>query len=164
MNADAFRYLYDYHFSENRRLWDDFIVHLSEQQFTQDAPYSMGSLRDQIIHLIAVEDVWFGELRGADMVYMWEPEPSADRASLRTSWDEVEQTIRGYLASLQDADLFSKPIKLEEDENILVWQALMQVINHGTDHRAQILRSLHDLGIETPPQDFIFYVNEHPLA
>jgi hypothetical protein len=23
------------------------------------------------------------------------------------------------------------------------------VVNHGTDHRAQLLRSLHDLGIET---------------
>jgi uncharacterized damage-inducible protein DinB len=35
------------------------------------------------------------------------------------------------------------------------------VVNHGTDHRAQILRKLNDLGIKTAPQDFIFYVYDH---
>ncbi|MEW6402983.1 MAG: hypothetical protein AB1649_14385 [Chloroflexota bacterium] len=34
-------------------------------------------------------------------------------------------------------------------------------MNHGTDHRAQILRSLNDLGLKTGYQDYIFYVYEH---
>jgi uncharacterized damage-inducible protein DinB len=35
------------------------------------------------------------------------------------------------------------------------------VVNHGTDHRAQLLRSLNDLGYKTTSQDFIFYVYDH---
>ena len=38
---------------------------------------------------------------------------------------------------------------------------LLHVANHGTDHRAQILRVLHDLGVQTTSQDLIFYVYDH---
>jgi uncharacterized damage-inducible protein DinB len=34
MNADAFRHFYDYHFAENRKIWD-MIMSLSQEQFTQ---------------------------------------------------------------------------------------------------------------------------------
>jgi uncharacterized damage-inducible protein DinB len=68
----------------------------------------------------------------------------------------------GYLAQLQDDTLWKKPIKEpEEDRDLMVWQVLLHVINHGTDHRAQILRLLHDLGIQTTSQDYIFYVYDH---
>lgn len=29
MNADAFRQFYDYHFSENRKIWDSFVYVLN---------------------------------------------------------------------------------------------------------------------------------------
>jgi uncharacterized damage-inducible protein DinB len=55
--------------------------------------------------------------------------------------------------------LFEKPIQEPiEDRNLAVWQVLIHVINHGTDHRAQILRILHDLGVKTTSQDYVFYV------
>jgi hypothetical protein len=37
----------------------------------------------------------------------------------------------------------------------------MRPIN--TDHRAQLLRQLNDLGIKTSSQDYIFYAYDHPL-
>jgi uncharacterized damage-inducible protein DinB len=59
--------------------------------------------------------------------------------------------------------LFAKPIQEpEEDKELTVWQVLLHVANHATDHRAQLLRSLHDLGVETKSQDYIFYVYENP--
>jgi uncharacterized damage-inducible protein DinB len=36
----------------------------------------------------------------------------------------------------------------------------LHVINHGTDHRAQILAMLNQLGGETVEQDLIFYLRE----
>ena len=29
MNADSFRYFYDYHFAENRKIWDEYITPLN---------------------------------------------------------------------------------------------------------------------------------------
>jgi uncharacterized damage-inducible protein DinB len=37
-----------------------------------------------------------------------------------------------------------------------------QVVHHATDHRAQWLRLLSDLGIQTASQDYVFYLYEHP--
>jgi len=163
MNADAFRHFYNYHFSENRKIWEH-VALLSFEQFTQPVDYSHGSVRDQIIHLIDAEQVWFCELR---YVMPLDPLPSAtsdDRDAIRAYWDTVEQTIRIYLAELRDDMLFTKPIKYpEEDKDLIVWQVLLHVANHATDHRSQLLRALHDLGVDTKSQDYIFYTYGNPV-
>lgn len=162
MNADTFRHFYDYHFTENRKIWDWFVTRLTPEQFTQPVGYSHGSLRDQIVHLMNVDEAWFSELQGVPPSEPLPPANGDDRQILRAHWDRVEQDMREYLAELRDEMLFEKPIKEpEEDKDLIVWQVLLHVANHGTDHRAQILRSLNDMGLETPPQDYIFYVYEH---
>lgn len=66
---------------------------------------------------------------------------------------------------MRDEMLFEKPItKPDEDKDLIVWQVLLHVVNHGTDHRAQILRLLNDLGVKTGPQDYIFYVYDHLMV
>jgi uncharacterized damage-inducible protein DinB len=48
MNVNAFRHFYKVHFTENRHIWDSYIVQLSDEQFTQDVDYAHGSVRNQI--------------------------------------------------------------------------------------------------------------------
>lgn len=160
MNAHAFRHFYNYHFAENRKIWERYIVPLSQEQFTQETSYAHGSVRNQVVHLISVDDTWFSGLRGTDIPEPLHPTHFADRATLRAYWDNVEQTMHAYLARLQDDMLFTKPLH-GEDENLFLWQVLLHVVNHGTDHRAQLLRLLYDLGIQTESQDYIFYVYDH---
>ncbi len=162
MNADAFRHFYDYHFAENRTLWDAYISALSDEQFTQPVHYSHGSVRNQIVHLMSVDDTWFRGLRRVEIPEPLNPAAFADRKLIRAHWDHVEQSMRDYLATLRDDRLFDKPFAEDEDKDLLVWQVLLHVVNHGTDHRAQILRVLHDLGVKTVSQDYIFYVYDHP--
>jgi uncharacterized damage-inducible protein DinB len=162
MNANAFRHFYDYHFTENRKIWDGYVAPLSYERFTLHVDYSHGSVRDQIVHLISADEVWFSELRGVEPS---DPLPAAthdDREIIRQHWDSVERDMRGYLAELRDEMLFDKPIEEpEEDRDLTVWQVLLHVANHGTDHRAQLLRNLNDLGVKTASQDYIFYVYDH---
>jgi uncharacterized damage-inducible protein DinB len=35
---------------------------------------------------------------------------------------------------------------------------LIHVANHGTDHRAQLLALLNQLGVKTFPQDYFFFI------
>lgn len=158
MYADMFRHFYNYHFAENRKIWNYFITPLTQELFIQDADYSIGSVRNQVVHLMSVDNAWFSGLRGLDDAEDFDPADFEDREIIRAQWDSVEQTMRDYLAELQDNTLFAKPFTYEEDQDLMVWQVLLQVVNHGTDHRAQLLRLLNDLGVETPPQDYIFYV------
>jgi len=162
MNADAFRHFYDYHFAENRKIWDRYVTPLTDEQFTRDVEYSHGSVRDQIVHLMGVDDAWFSELRGVEPSEPFPPANFDDRESIRAHWDRVERKMRDYLAELRDDMLFDKPIEEpEEDKDLILWQVLLHVVNHGTDHRAQLLRLLNDLGVKTTSQDYIFYVYDH---
>ena len=161
MDANAFRHFYDYHFTENRNLWDAYIPSLTIEQFTQDFGYSHGSVRNQIVHLISVDDTWFSGLRGAEIPEPLNPADFNDRKIIRTYWNQVEQEMHDYLSTLRDDMLFEKPFKEGEDKDLILWQVLLHVVNHGTDHRAQVLRLLTDMGIRTVSQDYIFYVYDH---
>jgi uncharacterized damage-inducible protein DinB len=159
MNANAFRHFYEYHFSENRKIWEEYIDILSYEEYIKDVDYSQGSVREQIVHLISVEEVWFSELQGSLPSEPVSSDNFDDRKIIRAYWDRVEQSMRDYLAELRDDMLFDKPIEdPEEDKNLMVWQVLLHVVNHGTDHRAQLLRILNDIGAKTTSQDYIFYV------
>lgn len=156
MNADAFRHFYNYHFWSNRRIWDEYLSKISDEQFIQPLNYSRGSIRDQMVHLINCENAWFSGLSGADFPEDADPAQFADRQAILAFGDRVEGMVRGYLGRLQDEMLFTRPME-GEDAGLYVWQVLLHVVNHGTDHRAQILRQLNDLGVQTEWQDYIFY-------
>lgn len=161
MNADAFRHFYAYHLAENRKIWDQGVMALTDEQFNQDVDYAHGSVRSQVIHLMSVDEAWFSDLRGVEIPESLEPARLADRPAIRAYWDRVEQFMRAYLDALRDEMLFDKPLE-GEDAHLILWQVLLHVVNHGTDHRAQLLRTLHDLGVQTEAQDYIFYVYENP--
>ena len=160
MNINAFRHFYEYHFTENRTIWDSYVAQLSYEQFTKDVDYSHGSVRDQIFHLISVDDLWFSDLRRAEIPEPLNPVDFSDYESIRRYWDEVEQKMRDYLAALRDDMLSTKPLS-GEDKDLQLWQVLLHVANHGTDHRAQILRLLNDLGIKTSSQDYVFFAYDN---
>jgi len=159
MNADAFRHLYEYHFAANRKLWTDCVLPLSDEQFTQKVTYSVGSVQDHVVHMMSVDDGWFTDLRG-------EAEPQDSfmdqddrRDDFRARWDAIEATMRNYLTALTDEMLFQQPI-LADDDPMTVWQILIHVVNHGTDHRAQLLQLLHSLGGPTFAQDYVWFIQD----
>jgi len=162
MNVDGIRHFYNYHFAENRKIWDTCIATLPYDLFIQQSEYSHGSVRNQLVHLMEVDEVWFSELQGIEPSEPISTADFEDRKFIREHWDRVEQNMRSYLAELKDEMLFAKPItEPEEDKDLVVWQVLLHVVNHGTDHRAQILRLLNDLGVKTTAQDYVFYVYEN---
>jgi uncharacterized damage-inducible protein DinB len=108
-----------------------------------------------------VDEAWFSDIQGVEIPEPLDATNLDDRKYLRAYWDSVEQKMRAYLANLRDEMLFEKPIPEGEDKDLILWQILLHVVNHGTDHRAQTLRLLNDLGVKTEYQDFIFYVYEH---
>jgi uncharacterized damage-inducible protein DinB len=164
MNANAFRHFFNYHFAINRFIWDEYIVPLSAEKFIQGSGYSHGSVRAQVVHLMTVDEAWFSGLRDVNFPGEFPSVDIDDRPAIRARWDIVEQEMRGYLAGLRDDMLDKKPFPEGEDENLILWQVLLHVVNHGTDHRAQLLRLLNDLGVQTTSQDYIFYVYEQPAG
>lgn len=162
MNIEMIRKLYDYHFAVNRRLWESCVMALSDAQFTQEDAYSAGSVKGQVVHLITWDEQWFARLREeTTLPVRLQPDQFANRGELRAYWDNVETVMRVYLAELTE-DTFAGTVHIRSqtwgEVDLPVWQILLHVVNHATDHRAQTLRLLDQLGAPTFEQDFMIYL------
>lgn len=163
MNKDYFVELYDYTDWANRRMWNC-VMKLSQADFEKHLTFSIGSIHNQCTHTMGVEYWWLGFLRTGEIAFLSDAEviQYKNREALRQRWDKVTETNKAYVASLTDDELkrLVKPPFWDEDEpSISITQALMQVANHSTDHRAQIMAMLHTLGGEGVGQDFLTYLH-----
>jgi uncharacterized damage-inducible protein DinB len=161
---DALR-LFDYNFWADRKLWD-FVLALSEEQFRHPSDYSIGSVHQQVVHMMDAEAVWLARVKGAAPEIFHDVAVFPTRESIRTRWDQVEANWRAYLDSLPDGDLQGVAEYISRTDGkqyrTPLWESLMQIINHSTDHRSQILSLIHHLGGKTGPHDFIYYTWEYP--
>lgn len=153
MNADSILNLYEYHFALNRKFWHFCTENLSWKQLIGIDKISVGSIRNQFVHIMSVDERWFRGLREKLDTGFHNPENFGKPAEIRMQWDLVEAEMRVYLDGLTDRDL-EKPFQ----DKMKVWNVLYHVVNHGTAHRAQIGARLRHLELKPPPQDYIFYV------
>lgn len=149
------RRLVEYNDVLHRRLWDS-IRQLSDGQFVAEIDYSHGSIRNQMVHLAAVDGRWLRGLKGLPDARTFHPDPSAYQTPQSTYelWDPIAREYTEYATSLDERGLMRTPVGMPGP----AWQVLVHVVNHGTDHRAQILRALHDFGAPTFDQDLILYL------
>lgn len=153
--ADIFRTLMEYDQALTQRVWES-IQHLTEEQFIQDNTYSRGSIRDQMVHIAAAQKRWLLGLRSDREVRQNRIEPGdyPTVESAKTLWKSVSGELVQYVSALDDKSLESTPPGMRGP----VWQVLAHLVNHSTDHRAQILQALHELGAPTFDQDLIYYL------
>lgn len=162
MNPQTFQMLYDYNYSARDKVWGC-VTALSDAQYTQPLDYSVGSIHEQVVHMMAAEHIWFSRLTGTSPDRLWNGADFPDRDAVWEKWQQVEQTVRSYIGALTDEQL-----KLEchynktsgAPDSAPIAGILLHVVNHATDHRAQTLAMIHTLGAETLPQDLIYYLRD----
>lgn len=151
----------DYNYWGHRKLWDS-IMTVSEKDFVRHVDYSIGSLHTQVVHIMWAEDVWYSRIHQLPRPdYTTAEYPT--RALIRAKWDEVESNWRTYVGTMnadQLEQVFDVVRANGERHKRTVQDSIMHMINHGTDHRAQMLRIIHDFGGETFAQDIAYYLRE----
>ena len=145
----------DYHYTFWDKVWES-IMTLTDEQFGADIPYSHGSIRNHMVHVAAVDIGWVRGLQGIKREDQ-PPRPQAEdfptRESVRELCAKTEKHVRDYIATLSEDDLSVRP----EHMPMTIAHTILHIVNHGTDHRAQVLRALHDAGADTFDQDLAFY-------
>lgn len=162
MNADTIQMLYDYNYWAHHLVWKC-ITPLTDEQFATNTGYSWGSVHSQLVHTMSAEWMWFERIKGQSPSAMFSPEDFPTREAIRTRWDALEAEVRGYIDSLTDDALlhtfeYATTSGNRYQGNLL--ETLLHVVNHGTDHRAQMLAMIHHLGGKTVEQDLVFYLRE----
>jgi uncharacterized damage-inducible protein DinB len=165
MNTAYFQTTFDYSYWAHRKVWACALT-LSDEEFRRSLGYSWGSIRGQLVHTMSAEWVWLSRLRGESPAKMFSESDYPHAEDIRQRWDALENEMRAYLATLTEAEL-ARVIQYRstkgEPFQQSVWQVLAHVVNHGTDHRAQTLAMLYQLGAPTIEQDMLFYFREKAL-
>lgn len=156
----VFRHLFEYHFSENKRILE-LVGKLESKQLHEEVKYSIGSIMNHVQHLVNVDDGWLSDI--ADLVPLIDDPKELGLEALMDFTIEIEKRMFTFLSEQSDEDFFKKPISEGDDKDLYLWQILFHVVNHGTDHRAQLHRLLHDQGVKTASQDYVFHAYEHPV-
>ena len=164
MNSQTVKTIFDYHYGMFDSVWAC-AAQLSEAQFVADKGYSLGSVRNHLVHCMNVDDRWLARLQETTLPDVLDEAAFPDRASIRPQWDSVRERVLAYVTGLSQADLnatISVAIsgRYSEPQRSLRRDVLLHMVNHGTDHRAQILARLHELGAPTLEQDLMLYLWE----
>ncbi len=167
MHIDDLRRIYEYGYWANGKLFP-VIAQLAPEQFTQKVAGGHGSIRDTLVHTLSAEWGYMercgGPKRGERLKVEDYPTPDV----LIATWKRVEDSMRGFIAGLTDADLqqrnefsFGGGPKLSLSYGDLLLQGAL----HGIHHRGQVSLELRMLGIAPGDVDYVFYAaSSSPLG
>jgi uncharacterized damage-inducible protein DinB len=149
------------------RLFLSALVDVRPEDLVRDTGSSFPSVLATMAHVLGAERTWLSRLSGqpADRVPGVADFP--DRESLTAAWADTSAELEFLLAALTAeqlhadltwsntrGDTFTRPL----------WQPLLQLVNHGTYHRGQVVTQLRQLGYKAPQSDLIRFFLEKSAA
>lgn len=159
MLDDAIRTLYAYDRWATARLVDT-AGQLGTGDLVASAPGERRSIRDTVVHKLAAEQRWLswwdGSLPPAEAQRLTlDPLDFPDVASMRSAWQQIADRMHTFAAGLTDAALARE---LSADTwSAPLWQLMLHVATHGTQHRAEIAERLTALGRSPGDLDMTVY-------
>lgn len=164
MLIEAFRALYDYNRWATERLIDA-AEGLTAEQWLAPGVAGRGSIRDTLVHLISTHRSWLSWWDGslpADQAYALVLDPAAfpDPAAVRAALADVDLAMRAFLATLQPSDLervYSHVLPNGLHFRLPLWKMLLQVANHGTQHRSEVAAMLTGFGSSPGDLDLLLF-------
>ncbi|MGA8036914.1 MAG: DinB family protein [Candidatus Acidiferrales bacterium] len=167
MNAEDFKTLFRYNAWANRRTVEA-CAGLRAAQFTKDLESSFRSVRDTLVHIMAVERVWLDRWKLAWDGSFLKAAGFPDIESVRTAWVPIERELLGFVDALSDEG--TKRIVPHKNSSgaefqMPLWELMQHVVNHGTYHRGQITTLVRQAGGKPLATDLVgFYRGRSAVA
>ena len=153
-NLDFARKLIEHFCWEDARVWRLAIAPLTDEQFSRQVSFGMGSIRRECIHIMETERAHLRRIRGGSIPENLKGGIPRDRVAMFNQWRAIHAGW-SQLAGELDADLFFSDCAVGEDERgakLKVWQLIFDVVYQGTSHRADIMRMVAEVA-EAPQFD-----------
>ena len=161
MKVEDIKLYYAYNEWANKRILDA-VERVSPEQLTAENDLGWGTLRGALVHILDAEYGWFDFLFAADDapddIY---PENFADIDALRKRWRRENENLWRCLDTLNDKDLTRVYTRKRGDREYtaVLWQALVHVVNHGTQHRSECAALLTGFGHSPGDMDFTLFLS-----
>ena len=163
MQKNEIELLYDYNYWANRRIHTQAAL-LTPEQLDTSLVLGYGSLLDTLAHQLGAEITWLTRLtQGITLPKVPGREEYPDLPAILQRWQEQEQSMRAYLSSLTEEAL-AQPFRYittkGKPHEMPRWELLMQLSNHGTQHRAEEAMLLTRFNQSPGDLDFILFLRE----
>jgi uncharacterized damage-inducible protein DinB len=162
MNQQDILVLYKYNQWANGKILGA-TAHVTPEQFLADASFPHGGLRGTLTHILFAEWIWRNRWEGISPTVRFKPEEFPRFDSLKTRWLQEESSLLTFVDGINDERLNSpfqyKNTRGEPRESIL-WHAMLQVVNHGTQHRAEVAAMLTEFGCSPGDLDLIYFLEK----
>lgn len=154
--------LYRYNSWANARILNT-AANVSLEQFLAPAPFSHGGLRTTLLHTLTAEWIWRNRWEGHSPTELLSPEDFPTFEVLRSRWQTEEALLMAFAENVSEEALDGlihytttggKPF-----ENIL-WQLMLHLVNHGTQHRSEAAAMLTEFGHSPGDIDMIIFLRE----
>ena len=163
MQSHEIRNLFDYNYWATGRILAA-AERLTGEQYAAAVPgLSYGSVRTTLVHMLAAESIWRRRcLAGESPTALLREADYPTLAALRRLWVEEEAAMRDGLARLSDERL-AGPLEYHTTNGTPMreahlWRLLVHVVNHGTQHRAEVAVALTAWGWSPGDVDYVVYL------
>ena len=156
--TDTLTTLFSHNLWANLRLIDRCAT-LSSEQLNATISGAYGSIRDTLQHIATSEQSYFSRISTGQPRRRSEVEPPLTIAEMTESLRTTGSGLIEWASKVQADDTVQldwEGILRDVPKTII----LTQVINHATEHRAQIMAILTQLGIQPPELDGWTYFDE----
>lgn len=161
MRVSDVQLLFDYNYWTNHLLLAK-AAELSHEQLVQENTFPYKSLLGTLVHTLDAEYVWRTLLQHKRFSgRLVDKQTFATLDALVTAWQAEEAAMRAYINTLSDDDM-DGILRYEVPEGLrerVIWQCLVHVVNHGTQHRSEAAQMLTDFGHSPGNIDLSLYVN-----
>jgi uncharacterized damage-inducible protein DinB len=156
MRADEIRFLFAYDRWATRRVLDA-LDGLDPAVWARTDVVGDRGLGSILVHQLGSSQRWriLFEARATDDRVKLELEPLPTIDELRARWEVDWAAVDAWLETLTDG--FVANVR----EGVPVWQLLVHVVNHGTQHRAEAAAILTAEGRSPGELDLFDYAEEH---
>ena len=162
MNKQDMQLLFEYNSWANSRILQA-ASKVSQGQFTDPASFPHGGVRGTLTHILFAEWIWLKRWQGKSPSTGLTPEDFPTLKSLQTRWRQEEKELMEFVESVDDDKLnkvfYFNTTRGEARQNIL-WQAMVHLINHGTQHRSEAAALLTEMGDSPGDIDLIVFLRE----
>lgn len=164
MLAEALRAMYGYNRWATKRVME-VAAQLTPEQWLAPGNAGRGSVRDTMVHLIAAQRRWLAWWDGslpADQALRSQLNPAdhPNLASVRAAWETLDRATQAFVDGLTDADVervYSTSMPNGTLFRQSLWQMMLHVVNHGTQHRSEVAAMLTGFGHSPGDLDLLGY-------
>jgi uncharacterized damage-inducible protein DinB len=154
--------LVEYNAWANRRILSK-ISRIPLSGFTAETFLSHKSILETVVHIVDTQWYWReGAQTGNLPVEALTPEIFSSLPALWRRWKEEDELLRKYVTRLKP-DEINSPVTIQwpraRPRSRALWQILIHIVNHGTQHRSELGLHLATLSKSPGDLDFMKYVS-----